>query len=91
MSAKWWLLPMAFLLLPACAPAASTAQPAADPTPSAAPPAATATPAATPDPTATPTFDSNTLDYDEIRRCVKVSPARWQKAISLLAKMTSGG
>ena len=67
MSAKWWLLPMAFLLLPACAPAASTARSAADPTPSAAPPAATATPAATPDPTATPAFDPNTLDYDEIR------------------------
>lgn len=49
MSAKWWLLPMAFLLLPACAPAASTAQPAPTPTPSAAPPAATATPAATPE------------------------------------------
>ena len=55
MSAKWWLLPMAFLLLPACAPAASTARSAPTPTPSAAPPAATATPAATPDPTATPT------------------------------------
>ena len=47
MSAKWWLLPMAFLLLPACAPAASTAQPATTP----APPAATATPAATPEDT----------------------------------------
>ncbi|PWM59048.1 MAG: hypothetical protein DBX91_07515 [Subdoligranulum variabile] len=51
MSAKWWLLPMVFLLLPACAPAASTAQPAPTPTPSAAPPAATATPAATPEDT----------------------------------------